>query len=51
MKVYESIDAAGPTALPKLLDAEVIGIALRGAGSPDPDVSASVVDNISICAV
>ena len=34
-KVYESIDATGPTALPKLLDEDVIGIALKGTESPN----------------
>ena len=39
LKVYESVDAVGPTALPKLLDADLIDFALRGTQSPDPNVS------------
>ncbi|CAN0190381.1 unnamed protein product, partial [Ectocarpus fasciculatus] len=38
--VHHSVLAVGPTALPKLLDAGVIGIALRGAESPNANVSA-----------
>ncbi|CAB1100005.1 unnamed protein product [Ectocarpus sp. CCAP 1310/34] len=37
--VHHSVLAVGPTALPKLLDAGVIGIALRGAESPNTHVA------------
>ncbi|CAM9639346.1 unnamed protein product, partial [Laminaria digitata] len=37
--VYESIDATGPTALPKLLDDDVIGIAFKGTKSPNINMS------------
>lgn len=39
VKVYESMDAFGPTALPKLLDAGVIDVVLRGTQSPNSNVS------------
>eukprot|EP00752_Nemacystus_decipiens_P014349 g12766.t1 len=38
--VHDSALAFGPTALPKLLDSGVVPLALRGAESPNEDVSA-----------
>ena len=45
VKVYESMDAFGPTALPKLLDAGVIDVVLRGTQSPNSNVSSMHYNN------
>lgn len=37
--MYESVDAVGPSCLPKLLDADVIAIVLSGAQSANLEVS------------
>ena len=50
-QVHDAILSFGPTALPKLLDSRVIPLALRGAESPNEDVSGAcdVGQRTSIC--